>query len=143
MVTNPTGSGVTAHAFRLAPGDDLKQGLLASAGRFELQAAAIVTCVGSLTDVRLRFANQPDGATRTGHFEIVSLVGTLSATSCHVHLCVADEAGATLGGHLLDGCRVYTTAEIVVAELTGLSFARETDPTYGYAELVVRRRESA
>lgn len=140
MATHPTGSGVTAHAFRLTPGDDLKQGLLAFAARFELKAAAILTGVGSLTDVRLRFADQPDGATRTGHFEIVSLAGTLSATSCHVHLCVADEAGATLGGHLLDGCRVYTTAEIVVAELTGLAFTRETDPSSGYKELVVAPR---
>ena len=44
----------------------------------------------------------------------------------------------TLGGHLLDGCRVYTTAEIVPGEPPALEFRRETDPTFGYQELVVR-----
>ena len=44
------------------------------------------------------------------------------------------------GGHVLDGCRVYTTAEVVVAELTDLFFDRHTDATFGYRELVVAPR---
>jgi predicted DNA-binding protein with PD1-like motif len=55
-----------------------------------------------------------------------------------LHLAFSDSTGRTIGGHLLDGCRVYTTAEIVLGELPGLVFAREKDPTYGYQELVVR-----
>lgn len=73
-----------------------------------------------------------------GHFEIVSLVGTLSANGSHLHLAVADSTGRTIGGHLLDGCRVYTAAEIVLGELPALDFRRETDPAFGYLELVVR-----
>ena len=99
----------------------------------------MLTCVGSLTDVTLRLANQEGPAHYHGHFEIVSLVGTLSATGgAHLHLSVSDSTGRTLGGHLLDGCRVYTTAEIVLAELPALTFTREADPTFGYQELVVR-----
>ena len=137
MATTPTGSAVTAHAIRLTPGEDLRQGLLAFARRAGLQAGAVVTCVGSLTEVCLRYANQPAGATRAGPFEIVSLVGTLTESDCHLHVCVSDGSGATLGGHLLDGCRVFTTAEVVVAELVGLHLRREPDPATGYAELVV------
>ncbi len=133
-------SGVTAYAFRLTPGSDLRQGLLAFAARHHLRAAAIVTCVGSLTDVCLRYANRPDGVTRRGHFEIVSLVGTFGEVGGHFHLGVADELGAMSGGHLLDGCLIYTTAEVVVVELTKVQFDRQVDDTFGYKELVVTTR---
>ena len=133
-------SGVTAHAFRLTPGSDLKRELLAFAVRQSLQAAAIVTCVGSLTEVCLRYANRPDGVTRRGHFEIVSLVGTFGEGGGHFHLAVADELGAMSGGHLLDGCVVFTTAEVVVIELPDVRFDRQVDDTFGFKELVVTVR---
>ena len=56
---------------------------------------------------------------------------------------MSDSTGRTLGGHLLDGCRVYTTAEIVLAELPALVFSRETDATFGYKELVVQPAPAA
>ncbi|AMR29809.1 hypothetical protein A0257_16300 [Hymenobacter psoromatis] len=128
-----------AYALRLRPGDDLRQQLLAFVAAHRIEAGAVLTCVGSLTDVRLRLANQEEATLYRGHFEIVSLVGTLAASGGgHLHLSVADSTGRTLGGHLLDGCRVYTTAEIVLAALPGLVFTRETDPTFGYQELVVK-----
>ena len=133
-------SAVTAHAFRLTPGTDLKRELLAFAARHHFKAAAIVTCVGSLTEVCLRYANRPDGVTRRGHFEIVSLVGTFSEGGGHFHLAVADELGAMSGGHLLDGCLIYTTAEVVIIELTEVQFDRQVDDTFGYRELVVNPR---
>jgi len=128
-----------AHALRLRPGDDLRQSLVAYVQAQGIEAGAMLTCVGSLTDVRQPLANH-DAPTRwQGHFEIVSLVGTLSASGgSHLHLSVSDGTGHTLGGHLLDGCRIYTTAEIVLAALPALQFTREVDPTYGYRELVVR-----
>lgn len=128
-----------AYALRLRPGDDLRQSLVAYVQAQGIEAGAMLTCVGSLTDVCLRLANH-DAPTRWhGHFEIVSLVGTLSASGgSHLHLSVSDGTGHTLGGHLLDGCRIYTTAEIVLAALPALQFTREVDPTYGYRELVVR-----
>ena len=94
--------------------------------------------MGSLTVATLRLANQEGPTVYQGHFEIVSLVGTLSVNGSHLHLAVSDSTGRTIGGHLLDGCRVYTTAEIVLGELPQLEFRRETDATFGYRELVVR-----
>lgn len=131
-------SPLKTHALRLRPGDDLRQGILAFVQAQRIGAGALLTCVGSLTVATLRLANQEGPTEYRGHFEIVSLVGTLSTHGSHLHLAVADSTGRTLGGHLLDGCRVYTTAEIVLAELPGLAFRRETDPTFGYRELVVR-----
>ena len=97
----------------------------------------MLTCVGSLTVTTLRLANQEGPSVYKGHFEIVSLVGTLSVNGSHLHLAVSDSTGRTIGGHLLDGCRVYTTAEIVLGELPEVEYRRETDPAFGYKELVV------
>ncbi len=126
------------YALRLRPGDDLRQQLNAFVQANDLKAGTMLTCVGSLTHVSLRLANQEGATTYHGHFEIVSLVGTLSTQGSHLHLAVSDSKGRTIGGHLLDGCRVYTTAEIVLGELPALVFGRETDPTFGYKELVVQ-----
>ena len=140
MISESVPSGLTAYAFRLAPGSDLRQSLLGIAARGRLKGAVVVTCVGSLTDVCLRYANRPDGASRRGHFEIVSLVGTFSETGGHFHLSVADELGAMSGGHLLDGSVVYTTAEVVIVELTEVQFDRHHDAATGSNELVVTTR---
>jgi predicted DNA-binding protein with PD1-like motif len=132
-------SPVRAYALRLRPGDDLRQQLVAFSQAHNIEAGAMMTCVGSLTNVTLRLANQEGPTHYHGHFEIVSLVGTLSAAGgAHLHLSVSDSTGRTIGGHLLDGCRIYTTAEIVLSELPALSFTRETDPTFGYKELTVQ-----
>ena len=142
-VPSAPSSPLKTYALRLRPGDDLRQQLTAFVQAHGLQAGAMLTCVGSLTTVALRLANQEGASTYHGHFEIVSLVGTLSANGSHLHLAVSDSTGRTLGGHLLDGCRVYTTAEIVLAELPALVFSRETDATFGYKELVVQPAPAA
>lgn len=135
-------SPAAAFAFRLPPGADLKRELLAVARSQDWRAAAVLTCVGSLAAYCLRFAGRSEGVSRDGTFEIISLVGTLTADAAHLHIGLADENGATVGGHVLDGCVIRTTAELVVAELQALAFHREPDPATGYAELVVRPRHA-
>ena len=137
-VSEAPSSTLKTFALRLRPGDDLRQQLLAFTQAHHIAAGTLITCVGSLTVATLRLANQAGPTVYRGHFEIVSLVGTLSVNGSHLHLAVADSTGRTIGGHLLDGCRVYTTAEIVLGELPQLEFRRETDATLGYQELVVR-----
>ena len=130
-------SPLKTYALRLKPGDDLRQQLAAFVQAHRIQAGTLLTCVGSLTVATLRLANQEGPTVYRGHFEIVSLVGTLSTNGSHLHLAIADSTGRTIGGHLLEGCRVYTTAEIVLGELPALEFRREPDPAFGYRELAV------
>jgi predicted DNA-binding protein with PD1-like motif len=130
------------HVFRLTPHQDLKQEIHEFARKNDFTAAVIVTCVGSLEQCNLRFANHEMATQRKGHFEIVSLTGTLSRSSMHLHIAVSDENGKTTGGHLMEGNYVYTTAEIAILELSGIEFLREIDPTYGYSELVVKKLSS-
>jgi predicted DNA-binding protein with PD1-like motif len=122
---------------RLKPHEDMKKSLQKFAVANNLKAAVILTCVGSLEQYNLRFANQPKPTSHKGHFEIVSLAGTLSETSCHLHLAISDKNGVTTGGHLMDDNLIYTTAEVAIAELTSLIFERVVDNTYGYKELEV------
>lgn len=130
-------------AFRLTPGQDLKRELIAFAARHAPAAPMVLTCVGSLTRVSLRFAGASEPTVRAGKFEIVSLVGCVDPPRGHLHLSVADENGVVIGGHLMDGCEIFTTAEVVIGELPGVRFRRELDPTYGYRELVIEGERPA
>jgi predicted DNA-binding protein with PD1-like motif len=136
-----TAAPMQTYSFRLRPGQDLKAELDALVKQERIGAGAILTCVGSLTDVTLRMANQEGPTVWKGHFEIVSMVGTLSVNGSHIHLSVSDSTGRTLGGHLLAGCKIYTTAELLVGVMPSLDYVRETDPTFGYKELVIRKRK--
>jgi len=127
------------HAFRLKPGQDLKKSIDSFVKEKNIQAGWIATCVGSLTDYNIRFANQEKGYSDKGHFEIVSLVGTLSVNGSHLHLSISDSTGKTIGGHLLDGCKVYTTAEMVIGESKDMIFTREEDGTTPWKELKVKK----
>ncbi|MCX4243584.1 PPC domain-containing DNA-binding protein [Paraliomyxa miuraensis] len=126
-----------AHAMRLRPGQDPLAELERWARDERVPAACIVTAVGSLTRACLRFANREQATVLEGHFEITSLVGTLSDAGAHLHATIADGEGRVYGGHLELGGSIYTTLELVVARLEGLSFDRVLDSTYGYYELRV------
>jgi uncharacterized protein len=128
------------HAIRLKPGEDVKQSLQNFANTNNIEAGWIVSCAGSLSNYNIRFANQPNGSTGVGHFEIVSLTGTLSNKGSHIHMSISDTTGKTIGGHLLDDCKVYTTAEIIIGESKQLIFTREKDGTTPWEELQIKKR---
>lgn len=125
------------HALRLKPGQDLKKEILQFVKEKQIKAGWIGTCVGSLTNYNIRFANQPGGNSGTGHFEIVSLTGTVSVNGSHIHISVSDSTGRTIGGHLLDSNIVYTTAEIVIQSSEDFIFKREKDGSTEWEELQV------
>ena len=123
--------------FRLKPGQDLKQEIKKLVTEKQIKEGWVSTCVGSLTNYNIRFANQPEGSTGSGHFEIVSLTGTVSINGSHLHISISDSTGETIGGHLMDGCIVYTTAEIVLLSSDNFEFKREKDGSTPWEELQV------
>lgn len=125
-------------AFRLRPGADLRDSLLASCDAHGIEAGCVLSGVGSLRVAALRFAGRDTPATLAGDLEIVSLTGTVSRHGCHLHIAVADAEGRVTGGHLLAGSIVRTTAEIVLGVLHGVRFVRADDPATGYRELEVQ-----
>jgi predicted DNA-binding protein with PD1-like motif len=130
-------SPLKVYVMRLQPHQDLKLSLQKFAGENNIKAAIILTCVGSLEFYNLRFANEKTPTSGDGHYEIVSLTGTLSMDACHLHLSLSDNKGVTTGGHLMEGNKIYTTAEIAIGELPDLIFGRAPDPTYGFHELTI------
>ena len=131
---------ITTYAFRLKPGDDLKAGIEKLIKENNIRAGWIATCVGSLTDYTIRFANQAEGTKGSGHFEIVSLVGTVSINGSHIHISISDSTGNTIGGHLMSGCKIYTTAEIVIQASDKFEFTREKDGSTPWEELQVKEK---
>ena len=134
-----TSNNITSHAMRLKPGDDVREKLENYVLQNNIKAGWLVTCAGSLTAYNIRFANQEKGNTGQGHFEIVSLAGTLSKNGSHIHISISDSTGKTIGGHLLKGCLVYTTAEIILQSTNDLNFKREKDGTTPWEELQIEK----
>jgi predicted DNA-binding protein with PD1-like motif len=130
------------HAFRLTPGTDLKEALEQFVAAHDLRAGVILTCVGSLSQARLRMPGHPEVfRTLAEPMEIVSLTGTLCPDGLHVHISLSRTDGACIGGHLVPGCLVNTTAELVIGELAEVEFQRPLDPATGYGELSVAARQ--
>ncbi len=132
------------HALRLTPGTDLRDALERFTAMQALSAGCILSCAGSLASARLRMPGaigEPDAfRTLEEPTEIVSLSGTLGPDGLHVHISLAGRDGACVGGHLVGGCIVHTTAELVIGELTDVEFRRPLDPDTGYDELSVQPR---
>jgi predicted DNA-binding protein with PD1-like motif len=119
---------IHTYTFRLLPSQDLRLSLDQFVNEHLIQAGCVLACVGSLTRATLRLADGEQHSTFDGKFEIVSLTGTLS---------ISDGEGRTLGGHLVPGCSIYTTAEVVIAVFPQVVYKREYCQQSGYAELVI------
>ena len=105
-----------------------------------IQADWIAGCTGSLSNAALRFAGQDETTLLNGTYEVISLNGTLELKGEHLHLAISDPQGAMLGGHMMPGCTVRTTLELVIGELTSLAFSRQPCALSGYDELVISSR---
>ncbi len=127
-------------AIRLKPDEDLKVSLNTFVQENNIQAGFILTAVGSLKQATLRFASRNDSQVFKERFEIVSLAGTLSTQGLHLHISLSDPHGKTIGGHLLDGCIIYTTAEIVIGTSEDFIFLRSVDKMTGYKELEIQAK---
>ncbi|WP_157270746.1 PPC domain-containing DNA-binding protein [Azohydromonas aeria] len=127
---------------RLPPGADLRQALEAALAQQGCEAGFVVSGIGSLGPARLRLAAAAEALELGGALELLTLSGSLAVNGSHLHASLADARGRVLGGHLGYGCRVRTTAEVLLALLPDWHFARAPDPATGYDELAPRRRDT-
>jgi predicted DNA-binding protein with PD1-like motif len=130
------------YTFRLKPGVDLFDSIYAFVMEKQIEAGCILSGVGSLTHATLQLANRNYNSEYEGPFEIVSLTGTVSVHGSHLHISLADGDGKTIGGHFESGCKIYTTAEIVLAVFNDLIYKRELAEDSGYDELTVYAAEA-
>lgn len=129
------------YTLRLKPEDDLFDSIEAFVYEKKIEAGCILCGVGSLTRAKLRLANRETLNEYAGHFELVSITGTVSIHGSHLHISISDGEGRTIGGHLVSGCKIYTTAEIVLAAFEDVVYKRELlENDSGYAELAVYKK---
>ncbi|KYN90312.1 DNA-binding protein [Vibrio cidicii] len=121
---------------RLTRGDDLKKALAEIVTKHSISAGSIASCVGSLSALNIRLAGAEQTLSLEAPFELVSLMGTLTAKHQHVHIAVSDTQGRVWGGHLLEGCLIDTTAELIIHHYPDLVFQRAFDEQTGFSELV-------
>jgi predicted DNA-binding protein with PD1-like motif len=125
------------YTFRLKSGQDLFDAIEDFEKEKHNEAGCVLSGVGSLTHATIRLANREFSSKYVGHFEIVSITGTVSIHGSHLHISISDHEGKTIGGHFESGCKIYTTAEIVLAVFQDVVYKREFAEDSGYDELTV------
>ena len=138
MHLNPltTSGEMVCHCIRLHRGDDLLESIMTLAKEKNIQAAVVLSAVGCILHGQVRDASGVTLRTIDEPCEIVSLNGTVSTARCHLHIALSKEDLSTVGGHLVTGCIINTTCELVIMELPQVSFSVEQDDETGYDELV-------
>lgn len=131
--------GLKTYCFRLTRGADLKREIRRYAEKHHIGAAVVGSAVGCLTHACVRDASGITAHTLEERLEIVSLMGTVSAERLHLHIALAREDLSVIGGHMMEGCIVNTTAEVVLLELPGVRFFGAFDAETGYRELMMER----
>lgn len=121
---------------RLHRGDDLLLSIRTLCEREKIDAAVVLSAVGCVSRAVLRDAGGVNLRSVDEPCEIVSLNGTASRTRCHLHLALSREDLSTIGGHMMPGCIVNTTCELVLGVLEHMRFDVEQDMQTGYDELI-------
>lgn len=122
---------------RLVPNQDIKKALNSFLDENLLSSAAIISAVGSVREYALRVSDGTSVIKGFENREIVSLSGILTKDGIHVHISLSGLDGSVIGGHLMEGCLVHTTLELVLIALED-ELTREYDPNTGYRELIVK-----
>jgi predicted DNA-binding protein with PD1-like motif len=129
------------YALRLNKGDDIKYSLEQFAKKNNITSGSLLTCVGSVQKMAVRFAMKNTVDTVIGPLEIVSVTGTIASSGVHIHIAAGDEKGKVQGGHLEYGTTVMMTAEIVIMTYPEIQFQRNIDQKTGFPVLHIEQKE--
>lgn len=137
VITTTSGT-MTIHSVRLHRGDDLLKSIKTLAQEKHIKAGVVLSAVGCVLKARLRDASGVTIRDVEEHCEIVSLNGTVSEKRCHLHLALSKEDLSAIGGHMVEGCVINTTCELVVGEIPRQQIETEFDEETGYDELIFK-----
>jgi len=132
-------------AFRLGPGCDLMKSIEEIAKKENIQSGLILSGAGSLSQVTLRNVRLfPDEfpvmdrnriyTPKKEPLELLSLSGNISRRDgeihvhCHITISSGLDNSRAYGGHLIEGCLIFSYCEVIIAEITGLEMKRDIDP---------------
>jgi len=122
---------------RMDPGEDVLESIEAVAKEYGIKSGQI-SLIGAVSKAKLGYYHRESAEYK--HFmvnedvEVVSCMGDISSHEgnivVHAHMIVADESGKCYGGHLMIGCEVSVTIELVVIE-TEINLTRKYDDLTG------------
>jgi len=117
---------------RLFENEDLLEAVTRLAKKSRV-SSGLFWLIGTLKEARLGFF-------REGKYETIEMVQPLEIVSCignislkenkvfaHAHITVSDEKGRTYGGHVMLGCLIGATGELVLIEATGIKLLRKLE----------------
>jgi len=117
-------------------GEDLLETIETSTRSNHVTNGVILSAIGTLENCRIhrvtseKLPPEEEYVDMDGPLEINSVSGVIADGRLHAHISVSNGKG-TYGGHLEPGSRILYLAEIVVAEITGVSFNRVPDVATG------------
>lgn len=137
-----SGSIERIHAMRLAPGEDIMEGLRAACNKAALNNGVILSGIGSLDGAA--FLNPvPIAGKKSGYgygealrlhgpIELVNMNGMIcqgenGEMQFHIHCGLSDQYGNGHGGHLIEGNKVLLTLDVVIGEVGGIIMGRRYD----------------
>jgi len=134
-----TTSNIVIIGERLRPGTDLLREIKRVVADADISCGIILSIVGSLSQCVLRLVFNPqkkylvydketgekmkdakvyDVLRVEGPLEILCGGGTIAKNGHpHIHLVVSDPQGRVFGGHIIEGCKTYTTVELFLVNL--------------------------
>ncbi|MFI3167646.1 MAG: PPC domain-containing DNA-binding protein [Bacillota bacterium] len=124
---------------RLKRGDDLLLKIQEIADQNNIECGVVLSAVGCVSTATVRDASGVNFQTINQDMEIISVMGTVSKNRTHLHVSFSKEDLSVVGGHLVCGCIVNTTCELVIAPINGVKIQTEFDSETGYDELIFEK----
>jgi hypothetical protein len=124
---------------RLETGSDLVEEIERVCAERDIRAAW-VSVLGAVSTAAYAYYDQEElrylELGSDDHHELAGFAGNVSVKEgkpfLHAHATFSDRSGATVGGHLLPGCKVWV-AEVTLREMTGVELERTPDEVTGLA----------
>ncbi|MFX1578115.1 MAG: PPC domain-containing DNA-binding protein [Promethearchaeota archaeon] len=122
---------------KMEPGEDVLGAIEEVARKHGVQSGQL-SLIGAISQAKLGYYHRESAKYRDftvdEDVEVVSCIGDISTHEgnlvVHAHMIVADEKGKCWGGHLLSGCTVSVTIELVIIE-TEIELIRTRDDMTG------------
>lgn len=129
FVTTTTGRVIVA---RLEPSEDILKSIESIVAKHKLRSGYL-SLIGAVSKVHLGYFDREEKIykdfTIDEDLEIVSCVGNISRLLddyvVHAHVVASDVNGKCYAGHLMEGCEVSVTIEIVITEFPKMKRARD------------------
>jgi predicted DNA-binding protein with PD1-like motif len=119
-----TGSDVLRELNKLVQREHILAGSLSAMGAVKEATVGFLREGGKYDEIALK---EP--------LEVLSCIGNVSAKDgvphVHAHIVLGDKEGKAHGGHLMPGCIVGATFEVVMQVFEGIMLKRKLDPSSG------------